>query len=167
MKPFLIFLFHLALVEGGTPQNTSAHNLHVSYGKMAVEGSTIYLSVRFFRDDLETALRKVSATSDLKLAATPRCDSIYLRYFNEKFELSSGGKKLRAEFLSSGEDGEMWWYKFSFSDAKPLQSVSVRNTLMFEMFDDQKNIFQLMHFPSEAQQSFYFIRGAESYTASF
>ncbi|KER10732.1 MAG: hypothetical protein HY22_02670 [[Candidatus Thermochlorobacteriaceae] bacterium GBChlB] len=163
MTLLVLTLYHLIVAA---PENR-AHNFHVSYGKMAVEGNSIYLSLRFFKDDLETALCKSSARDDLKLAATPQCDSIYLRYFAEKFEITCDGRRLRAELLSSGEDGDMWWYKLNFSDSKTLHAVTIKNTLLFELFDDQKNIVQVMHFPSEQQQSFYFIRGAERYTASF
>ncbi|MFN3394856.1 MAG: DUF6702 family protein, partial [Candidatus Thermochlorobacter sp.] len=142
------------------------HNFHVSYTKIAVEQNIAVMNVRFFIDDLELALQRRFNLTDFKLSATPLCDSLYLSYFNQHFELHNNGSVIRPTLLSSGIDKDMWWYQLQFSSPQPMQHLSIKNTLLFDVFDDQKNIVQIMHFPSEKLESFYFIHGAERYQFS-
>lgn len=141
----------------------AVHNFHVSYGKMAIEQHIAVLNLRFFKDDLELALQKFHRRDTLSLSATPECDSLFLAYLNARFELYHHQTRLLPQLLSSGLDKEMWWYQLQFSSTAPIERLSLKNTLLFDVFDDQKNILQIMHFPSEKLQSFYFIQGAERY----
>jgi hypothetical protein len=141
------------------------HNFHVSYGKIAIEGQSAICQIRFFKDDLANALKKHHALSDFELAVTPRVDSLYLAYFNQCVELNVNGKKLKPTILSSGEDQDMWSYRMEFKSDKPIQgTVMIRNALLFDLFDDQKNICQIALFPSEDQKSFYFTPSEEKFT---
>lgn len=153
-----LFALLLVLLLTATP-----HNFHVSYAKLAVEQNVAVMNVRFFADDLELALQRNFKLAAFKLSATPLCDSLYLSYFNQRFELRNNGEPLRPTLLSSGIDKDMWWYQMQFSSVSPMQNLSIKNALLFDVFDDQKNILQIMHFPSEKMESFYFIHGAERY----
>lgn len=143
-----------------------AHNFHVSYAKIAVEQNVAVMTVRFFMDDLELALQRHFKLPAFKLSATPFSDSLYLSYFNQRFEMQGNGRVLYPTILSSGIDKDMWWYQLQFSSNAPMKTLSIKNTLLFDVFDDQKNILQIMHFPSEKMESFYFIQGAEHYRFS-
>jgi len=142
------------------------HNFHVSYAKLAIEQNVAVMNVRFFTDDLTLALQRAHRLNTFQLAATTFADSLYLSYFNKHFELRNNGQLLRPAILSSGVDKDMWWYQMQFSSPSLLQNLSIKNTLLFDLFDDQKNILQVMHFPSEKMASFYFIHSAEQYQFS-
>ncbi|MCS7014146.1 MAG: hypothetical protein RMI34_12760 [Chloroherpetonaceae bacterium] len=144
----------------------AVHNFHVSYGKMAIEDNIAVLNLRFFKDDLELALQKFHRLESFSLSATPTCDSLFLAYLNSRFELRQPHNRLLPQLVTSGIDKDMWWYQLQFSSSTPIEQLSIKNTLLFEVFDDQKNILQVMHFPSEKLQSFYFIHGAEQYDFS-
>ncbi len=139
------------------------HNFHVSYAKLAIEQNLAVMNVRFFADDLTLALQHAHRLDTFQLSATAFADSLYLSYFNQHFELHHNGQRLYPVILSSGVDKDMWWYQMQFSSTSALQNLSIKNTLLFDLFDDQKNILQIMHFPSEKMASFYFIHGAEQY----
>jgi len=139
------------------------HNFHVSYAKLAIEQNLAVMNVRFFADDLTLALQRAHRLDTFQLSATAFADSLYLSYFNQHFELHHNGQRLYPVILSSGLDKDMWWYQMQFSSTSALQNLSIKNTLLFDLFDDQKNILQVMHFPSEKMASFYFIHGAEQY----
>ncbi len=139
------------------------HNFHVSYAKLAIEQNLAVMNVRFFVDDLTLALQRAHRLDTFQLAATAFADSLYLAYFNRHFELHNNGQRLYPVILSSGIDKDMWWYQMLFSSASAFQNLSIKNTLLFDLFDDQKNILQIMHFPSEKTASFYFIHSAAQY----
>ena len=75
------------------------------------------------------------------------------------------------QIVSSGEDqmaGEpMWWYTVRFEAPTALDAFTVRDVVLFDLFDDQKNIFKVRHFPSEKELSYYYTDGAEEYRISF
>ncbi len=148
-----------------------AHKFHVSYGRMAVEENRAMLQIRLFKDDLEVALRQKFEEPDFTLAVNPHSDSLFIAYFNEVFVLKQDEVAVPGQIISSGEDqmaGEpMWWYTVSFEAPAVLKTFTVRDVVLFELFDDQKNIFKVRHFPSEKEFSYYFADGAEEYKISF
>ncbi len=157
----IYLLLSLFLLPGPPP----AHKFHVTYGRLAVEDTQAVLRIRFFHDDLEAALRAYAKDAGFRLAAAPRSDSVYTRYFNDKFVLRQDGRALQGRIVSSGEDMDgrekVWWYVMQFDAPAPLRRFTIRDRLLFEAFDDQKNIFKVMHFPGEQTQSFYFVAGSE------
>ena len=81
-----ILLAFLALAGVGPPRGAdgsgtaAAHNIHVSYGRVAVEGNQVLCRIRYFTHDLEASLRQYHQDPQLVLAATPRVDSLYAAY---------------------------------------------------------------------------------------
>jgi hypothetical protein len=62
--------------------------------------------------------------------------------------------------VASGEDIEgaevVWWYAFQYVAPEDAGSqLDMRNRLMFEVYEDQKNIVKIQHFPSEKQETYY------------
>ena len=158
---------------GEEPEATEpgAHKFHVSYGRMAVEDNMAMLQIRLFKDDLELALQQKFAEPEFTLAVDPHADSLFTQYFNEVFVLKQDEVAVPGHIVSSGEDemaGEpMWWYMVRFDAPTALQTFTVRDVVLFDLFDDQKNIFKVRHFPSKKELSYYFAEGAEEYRISF
>ncbi len=144
-----------------------AHPLHVSYGRMGVEGNVAMCQIRFFRHDLEAALQTYHRDPQLRLAVDPRADARYAAYFNDRFRLEADGRVLRGTVVASGEEDDMWWYTVRFDAAAPLRRLTITHTMLFETFDDQRNIMRVRHFPSEASQALYFSSGDETNTVAF
>lgn len=149
----------------------AVHRFHVSYGRMAVEDKTAMLQIRLFKDDLEIALQDKFANPDFDLAVDPQSDSLFTQYFNEVFTLKQDEVAVPGRIVSSGEEqvaGEpMWWYMVRFDAPAALDQFTVRDVVLFDHFDDQKNIFKVKHFPSDKELSYYFTEGAEEYNISF
>lgn len=161
----------VALSVVGMPSEPSEreakHRFHVSYGRMAVEGGVAVCQVRFFKHDLEDAMKKFFDDSDLKVDVNPRSDSLYTVYFNEFFVMEQEGEVLKGSIASSGEEGDMWWYLMQYQAEEPIEQFKVTNTLLFEMFDDQRNVLKISHFPSEKNLSYYFVEGSDTYDVEF
>jgi hypothetical protein len=154
--------------EAGAP---APHKFHVTYGRMAVEDNIAILQIRLFKDDLELTLRQKYADPAFALAADPYSDSLFTQYFNEVFVLKQGAVAVPGRIVSSGEEemaGEpMWWYMVRFEAPADLRAFTVRDVVLFDQFEDQKNIFKVQHFPSEKALSYYFTEGAEEYHVAF
>lgn len=155
----LLILLMRPPVATGVP----VHNIHVTYGRMAVEGQTAMCQIRFFRHDLEEVLRRRYGQPELQLAVDPEADALFTRYLNERFVMEVDDVRLEGTVISSGEEDEMWWYNVRFEAPAPIHRISLKNTLLFEHFSDQKNIFKIKHFPSEVSEALYFTRGADTY----
>lgn len=149
------------------PAAPAAHDLHVSYGRMAVEGKVVMCQLRFFRHDLEAALQAYHHDPSILLAADARVDSLFARYLADRFRVEYGGRPLAGGIVSSGEEDDMWWYTVRYEAPAPVQALRLTHTMLFETFGDQRNIFKVKHFPSQATRSLYFAHGAESHTLSF
>lgn len=147
---------------GGTGA-TPAHDLHIVYGDFAVEGSHVAGRLRFFEDDLERALGPLVGATVLDLEPGPETDALVMRYLSRHLRIEVDGAVLQAELLESGRDEldrePVWWVIVQFPSPTPLESFEVRNTLLFEVFGDQRNIVKFVHFPDERQKTFYFAPG--------
>lgn len=148
-----------------------AHKFHVSYSRVAVEGRTVVTRIRFFKDDLAKALAARTSNEDLTVSVTQELDSLFLAYFTETFKLSTPAGQLIGKLVGSGEEvlgkEAMWWYLIEFEASEPITTLHLSNTLLRDTFDDQKNIVQVQHFPSQKTWSYYFVDGSWEYSIDF
>jgi hypothetical protein len=165
----LVTLLVLAPVTGAGAD--APHDLHVSYGNAAVEGNLLIIRLRLFKDDLEEAMRRHAGATDLVLEATPAVDGLFMAYFDENFSLKVAGERVPGRIIASGEDlldrEPVWWYALQFDAPSSLTQFRVRNTLLFELFDDQRNVVKFVHFPEETQKTFAFAAGEEELAVRF
>ena len=141
----------------------AVHPLHLSTAQLLVERTGAFLRIRMFRDDLEQALAAHAGTATFTLEPTPGADSVFLSYFSRAFELEADGSRLPAEVLSSGEDlasgdddQRMWWYLLGFPHDGRISEISVANRVLFDQFEDQRNIVRILHAPTDRQRTLYF-----------
>jgi len=149
----------------------AAHELHLAYGNLAVEGSLIAGRIRLFKDDLGRALGPMVGAASLTLQPGPEADALVMRYLRDNLSISVDGQELEATLLSSGEDEldrePVWWVLVQFRAPSPPEALHVRNTLLFDVHDDQRNIFKFVHFPDETQRTFYFAEGESEHVVRF
>jgi hypothetical protein len=147
------------------------HDLHVAYGNLAVEGKNAVLQIRIFKDDLEEALRRFDNREPFLMEATPEIDSAFLRYFSENFVVEHEGEMLPGRILGSGYDEvdrePVWYYQIAFDAPGPIESLRITNTILFEVFDDQRNVLRTASFPEGRRQAFYFVTGEETNEVKF
>jgi hypothetical protein len=168
----LVTLAAIAPPNGGTVAAHGArHKLHVSYGSAAVEGTVLLVRIRFFRDDLENALKGSSRRPDFALRDDPATEAAFLSYFTERFRVTVGGESLPAVIVQSGEDQldrePVWWYALQLEAPEPIHAFRVRDTLLLELFADQRNIVKFVHFPEQKQKTYSFGHGEEEFDVSF
>lgn len=144
-----------------------AHEFHVSYARLAVEGKVGMMQIRLFKDDLETGLRRRFDRPDFVMRADAEIDSLFTSYLNETLVLSQGGTPIAGVIASSGEELQngipVWWYTVVYEATQDFSEIHIRHDLLMEVFNDQKNVFRVKHFPSEKEWSLYFVVGDSDY----
>lgn len=161
----LAYAFLLAsMALGGTgPAPERPHPLHLSTTAIAIDGASVFLRVRMFKNDLEEALAATDGRDTLALAPMAEHDALFLRYFAERFELRFDGASASPEIVGSGEDlstdegdGRIWWVELRYDAPDGFETLAVRATLLYERFDDQRNIVRVLHTGSGRQKTLYF-----------
>ena len=173
MAAFLLsVVLALAPTAGaGAGDEPPPHDLHLTSANAVVEGGSVLVRIRLFKDDLEAALGRRLGVSVLALGDTPEVHGVVLAYLAEHLELEAGATRLTASLLASGEDvldrEPVWWCALEYRADAPIRELTMRNTLLFELFDDQRNVVKFIHLPDEAQQTFAFARGEEEFQVTF
>jgi len=164
----LLLMIVLAAVPEAVPL---PHDLHITSGSAAVEGNLIITRIRFFKDDLETALRGSGAGPDFVLGDDPSVDAAFMAYFEERYTVTVGGERLSPSIVAKGEDEldrePIWWYAVQHQATEDISVFRVRNTLLLELYDDQRNIVKFVHFPNETQKTYSFGEGEEEFEIRF
>jgi hypothetical protein len=147
------------------------HDLHITSGNAAVEGSLVLTRIRFFRDDLEEALRGAGAGPDFVLGDNPDVDAAFMAYLADRYVVWVGDQRLTPTLIGKGEDEldrePVWWYAIQHEAPGEVGTFRVRNTLLLELFDDQRNIVKFVHFPDETQRTYSFGEGDEEFEVRF
>ena len=136
------------------------HPMHVSYGRMVLEGDVALLNVRIFTDDLENALGKFHGVTGLRLRPDPVIDSLFTSYFNAQFTLTIADSVVPGVIVESGESDDMWWYIVLFQGWEPINEIGFRTELLYDIFDDQRNIMRILHTATDTYQMYYSVAGA-------
>lgn len=163
-------LFHLLLVAfipSLGPFHSgplAAHDIHLSHTRMVVDGTKIRATIRLFQDDMELVLRRHTRRPDLTVLRRSALDSAFASYLREKVVLTSAGERLHGRILASEPDPQpadspMWVFNVELSAQRPIVALTVRFDLMFEQFDDQRNIVIVVREGDAQRRSLYFAPG--------
>jgi hypothetical protein len=147
------------------------HDLHVSYGNLGVDGSLAILQLRAFKNDVEEALARFHGLDGLQLEVSPQTDALFLAYLKDRFQIEVDGQLLEGTIIGSGDDEldrePVWWYQIRFDAPAPIESARITNTVLFEIFDDQRNVVRVVEFPEEDRRAYYFAPGEETIEITF
>lgn len=139
------------------------HPLHLSTTAIAIDETAVFLRVRMFKNDLEGALAAADGRDSLTLAATPEHDAMFLAYFSERFELRFDGASVTPDIVGSGEDLQtragderIWWVELRYEAPAGFEALGIRAAILYERFDDQRNIVRVLHTGTGGQKTLYF-----------
>lgn len=160
-----------ALTFGAAPApDPLPHDFHVTYSRLAVEDNMAVVRIRLFQDDLNEALSQ-REERDVFVDTSPATDSLFQAYFNERFVLIAGKEVMAGRIVGSGEEvvgnEPMWWYLLEFRASSTIEALHISQRILSEVFEDQKNIVKVQHFPSEKVYSLYCVEDAWEYTVDF
>lgn len=157
-----VFSLAASPARAGAPITAAgAHDIHLTYSRVVIDGASVSYRVRLFRDDLERALQAHGKLASFTLGATPAGDSLFATYLDRHVTLSVGGKRLTGRVVESAPDPQvidepMWTYLVEYPAPAPVTTFSLRVALLFELFDDQRNIVSVIRSPGGERRSLYF-----------
>ena len=126
------------------------HPLHVSVSEINYNGrnKSLEITLKVFIDDFENALSK-RFDKEVKFGDNAEEKTFHpeiVKYINEQLNIKVSGEDAELEFLGKETDLEAVWLYFEAHNIEPFQEIAFRNTLFFELFDDQTNLIHLAYF---------------------
>ena len=135
------FLLCVFLTTAGSLKD---HPLHVSVTEINYDEKdrALEIMMRVFADDLETAMRERHNIPDLDIS-NPRgksLDDLAREYVSSAVAISLDGKRQTLNYLGNERDGEAFIFYIEVPKVKKWKNVSVTNSILTEIFDDQSNL---------------------------
>jgi len=137
------------LASGAVATPAPSHPFRLSVADVGVTGSGLQARIRFFWDDLQLAVMEHTSDMDFELAENEMVDEIVETYINDMLVLEIDTVALPGEVTARGVeeavriDEVMWWYRLEYALPSSTERVRIRNRLLFNMFEDQRNIVNL------------------------
>lgn len=123
------------------------HPLHLSVSDIDhnPEAKTLEITQRLFADDLEDALRQFSGEKvDVLNPADPEhLKELIGEYVQQHFIISLNEQPQALHYLGYEQEEDAMWLYFQLTEVPDFSSIGVKNTVFFEMFDDQTNIINV------------------------
>lgn len=127
---------------------SAKHPLHVSTTEIEFNSKekSLEISCRIFTDDFETALTKQFKTKvDLnKQILHTAMDELVKKYINANLQYKVNGKNLTANYIGFEKDNEATNVYLEIENISSLQSISLTNGILYDLFDDQMNILHVV-----------------------
>ncbi len=101
------------------------------------------ISVRLFADDLEEALTAFTKGAKIDILGSPDWDQVneyFSNYCQNHFEIRIGKKEKEYTFLGSELENDVLWAYLEIENLRSFKSISVTNSMLLEIFDDQENL---------------------------
>jgi len=126
---------------------TTVHKYYVSVTQIDYieERGELQLTSRIFIDDLEKLLR-TRYDESITLAGEHETDKvdIYLdKYLRQKLGVKINGEPKTLKFLGKEYEDDIAICYLEISGIKSIESIEISNTVLFDMFEEQKNIIRL------------------------
>ena len=133
------------------------HKYYVSTGLYEYRNDleSLQITIRVFEDDF-TNIIKSKYQIDLGLIdinSKISKNKIY-EYLNKNLDIEINKKKIDFIYLGIEKKNEMFILYAEIEDLKSLNSIQIKNTILFDSFEDQKNI---IHFISGSKRKSYIL----------
>ncbi|WP_314514847.1 DUF6702 family protein [Xanthocytophaga agilis] len=123
------------------------HEFHSSLAEIHYNPATksLEVSLRVFSDDLETALSKENKRT-LKVEDNATIDPFIKQYLSRHFVLAdTKNAKKSINWVGKEITVDVTWLYFEIPVTEELNGLKINNTLLFESFDDQVNIVNVIY----------------------
>lgn len=161
MKVALLVGALVTSAPAAAPAAQVGHDFHVSYTRMAIEGTSISAQIRVFGDDVTKALVERTKSPALTLGSAVG-QAAFQKYLAESFPVSANGRALMPVVASATQEREMWSYIVTWTATAPITAISMHNAAMMELFDDQQNIVKVKHLGSAKEATLFYSGGSRA-----
>jgi hypothetical protein len=118
------------------------HDFHTSLAEVEYNARSrnFEVAIRVFSDDLEKALRVANPDQKIRVDGTKASDPAVSAYMKKHFSISDSKRSGEINFIGTEMEGDVTWIYFEITGLDPKSNLSLQNLVLFESFDDQKNI---------------------------
>lgn len=128
---------------------TSTHKFYVSVTEVEYnnKSETLQIMSRVFIDDLEDLLQTRYDKSLMlgEKLETPGASKHVKKYLENKFDIHVNGKGIEVNYLGMEYEDDMILLYLETPKIKSIQKISVRNALLTDLFDEQKNLVHVTY----------------------
>jgi uncharacterized protein DUF6702 len=125
------------------------HPFHVSVCEIEhdIETKALQISQRVFLDDLEETLNHVYGIQiDIVNPDNNQFrDSLVEDYILKHLIVTVNGKHRERAYLGHEIEKDVLWSYIEYYGVKKMKTISITNTVFFELYDDQNTIIHMKH----------------------
>ncbi len=138
----------------------TTHPFHTSITdcKYNTESKNLEITVRVFTDDMELAIGQVLPPS--KPSTSTVQDSALIEYLQRNFGFKAGGVQLKPIYLGRETEYDITYLYLEITSFPLKEPYQVKQSLLFDQFEDQSNI---VHLTVNGQSASAFFSGSETY----
>ncbi|WP_341226287.1 DUF6702 family protein [uncultured Arcticibacterium sp.] len=121
------------------------HDFHTSLTEMNYNPSSnsFEITMRVFTDDFQEAIEQSSGKKNIVLN-DEAIEPFVKKYINRHFAFVKGKEVKFANYLGIEAEPDASWIYLELPYSKELESYSILNTILMELFDDQNNLLNLL-----------------------
>lgn len=145
---FTFFFFRTSLLTlvcllGFSVSSFEAHDFHYSFTVVRenARANTIEIEMKVFTDDFERLLESIYKP-DLDLGSETEyedTDELINTYLREHFSVIINDVPLQFSFIGKEVENDITWCYLEYIRPPGVNVIEVKNTVLFELFDDQIN----------------------------
>ncbi len=137
-----------------------SHQFHISQCTVSFlkKEQKVAVKLHIFIDDLELVLKNEGAVN--VSLSTQKDLKIVSKYIKKKISIFINNQVCEMVFVSNKitDDGKAIWCNFEIQNVKNLQTMTIRNEILLDLYEDQKNITKVVD-ESGKTQHFMFEKG--------
>lgn len=141
----------------------SDHPLHLTFGKLEVDGAVATLDIRIFWDDLQLEVRSHSGNPSVEVRGPSASPDAVVAYINDRLLFQFDGRGVRGTLVEWDVDGDANRYRLRYELGSTPREVQVRHRILLDLYEDQKNVLHVQH-TGGRERAFYFAHRAEEQT---
>jgi hypothetical protein len=143
---FVILLFTSSVIS--TPAVEHEYYVSVTTVEYADQQKSLQIISQIFIDDFENALRqRYDSTVVLnKNDESDQVEAYMKRYFNSKLKVWVNEQAVEFKFIGKEYKEDIAYCYLEIEDIASLQTIKVKNTVLFDVFETQQNIVRLKAF---------------------
>lgn len=125
---------------------TAVHKFYVSVTEIEYneKAESLQIISRVFTDDFEDLLKKrYDKNIILGEKETADVNSYIKKYLEQKLQIEVNLKKVDINYLGKEYENDMVILYLEVSNVNDLQSIKVRNTVLMDLYEEQKNLIHV------------------------
>nr|WP_310587235.1 DUF6702 family protein [Arcticibacterium luteifluviistationis] len=121
------------------------HDFHTSLTEMKFNPSSnsFEITMRVFTDDFQRAIEESSGKTSVILS-DEEFEPFIKKYIRKHFAFVKGKDVKFAHYLGIEAEPDASWIYLELPYSKELESYSILNTVLMELFDDQNNLLNVL-----------------------